>query len=140
LRIAESGGVCTFCGAKVALSYSEQSETRPAHRAASAAKGVRLALRLIRSSVLLHVDDSCGEKDSNLESCADAPESHVADGDAAASSASAADVSTSTPQTDDASSAAAVAFKVLSPCGCRLFTATLVDATLAKFTTNIADS
>ena len=38
-RHAESGGICTFCGAKVALNYSEQSETRPAHHAASAAKG-----------------------------------------------------------------------------------------------------
>ena len=39
LCAAESGGICTFCGAKVALNYSEQSETRPAHRASTAAKG-----------------------------------------------------------------------------------------------------
>ena len=40
----------------------------------------------------------------------------MADNDAAASSASAAEVGTSTQQTDDASSAAAVAFKVRSVC------------------------
>ena len=45
--------------------------------------------------------------------CTDAPEAHVADQDAATNSASAADVSTVDQQPDDASSAAAVAFKVL---------------------------
>lgn len=37
LRSAEMGGVCTFCGAKVALSSQESSEVRPPFAERSAA-------------------------------------------------------------------------------------------------------
>ena len=58
----ESGGICTFCGAKVALNHSEQSEKQPAHCAAGVAKGVRSQLDaaspiIVPAEHTLHLDD-----------------------------------------------------------------------------------